>query len=120
MNQHKMKNERKKQIEKEVEKTLQQLDHFEKLESDPFFYTRLQAKMKNTQNQHIQSAILSFAGRHLRPAFLILVLVLNLISALVVFQNRNSGSDSQTINLSSFADDYSINDISYDDYFTNN
>lgn len=120
MTKHKMKNERKERIEKEVEKTLQQLDQFEKLESDPFFYTRLQAKMKSTQNQHNQSAIFSFAGRYLRPAFLILLLVLNLISALVVLQNRNSGSDSQSTNISSFADEYSINDNSYDEYFTNN
>ncbi len=120
MNRHKMKNERKERIEKEVEKTLQQLDRFEKLESDPFFYTRLQARIKSTQDQPLSSGLSSFIGRYFRLAFLVLLLVLNLISALLVFQNRNSSSDTQTSNISSFADEYSINDKSYDEYFTNN
>ena len=120
MNLHKMKNERKRQIEKEVIKTLQQLDRFEKLESDPFFYTQLQAKLKGLQEHSILSVTESFVGRYLRPAFLVLLFVLNLVSAVVVIHNHNSQSDSQITNISSFADEYSLNDKSYDDYFTNN
>ena len=119
MNLHKMKNERKRQIEREVEKTLQQLDRFEKLESDPFFYTRLQAKLKSLQGRPILSVTESSVGRYLRFTFLILLFFLNLVSAVVVFHNHNSQSDSQITNISSFADEYSLNDKSYDDYFTN-
>ena len=119
MNLHKMKNERKRRIEKEVEKTLQQLDRFEKLESDPFFYIRLQAKLKSLQGRPILSVTESSVGRYLRFAFLILLFFLNLVSAVVVFHNHNSQSDSQITNISSFADEYSLNDKSYDDYFTN-
>ena len=53
MNRYKMKNERKEQIDKEVEKTLQQLDRFERLKNDPFFYTRLQAQLKSARNQPV-------------------------------------------------------------------
>jgi hypothetical protein len=120
MNLHKMKNERKARIEKEVEKTLQQLDRFEKLENDPFFYTRLQAKLKGMQDRPILSVTESFVSRYLRSAFLVLLFVLNLVSAMVVFHNHNSQSDSQITNISSFADEYSLNDKSYDNYFTNN
>jgi hypothetical protein len=120
MNRHKMKNERKEQIDKEVEKTLQQLDRFERLGNDPFFYTRLQAQLKSVRNQPVPFGLVSSIGRYLRPAFLVLLLFLNLVSALIVFQNRNSSANSQTANISSFADEYSINDKSYDEYFTNN
>jgi hypothetical protein len=120
MNRYKMKNERKEQIDKEVEKTFQQLDRFERLGNDPFFYTRLQAQLKSVRNQHVPSGLVLFVTRNLRPAFLVLLLLLNLVSALIVFQNRNSASNSQTANISSFADEYSINDKSYDEYFTNN
>ncbi|KAA3661768.1 MAG: hypothetical protein DWQ10_03875 [Calditrichaeota bacterium] len=66
---------KKEKIEQQVQKALDQFEHAEKLPPNPFFYTRIQARLQENQRQgYVISAIL-------RPATLALLLVINISTA---------------------------------------
>ena len=44
--------EREKQIQEEVDKTLQALDNLPKLEANPFLFTRIQARLASQRVSH--------------------------------------------------------------------
>ena len=67
--------DRKKRIEQEVQKTLAQFEKAEQLPPDPYFYTRLKSRLEERQRSEAKLPLL------LRPAFLALLFVLNIISA---------------------------------------
>lgn len=81
--------DKRKRVREEVEKTMSLLDRMQNLEASPYFYTRIQAKLSSKERE--KKTILSgFPGaRVLRPAFLLLLLMINLIS--VFFFLRGSG-----------------------------
>ena len=70
-------------IELEITKTLACLDKIENIEAGPFFYNRLRAKIETPAESPVKQM--------LRPAFLILLVIVNLVTAIVIFQNSGSG-----------------------------
>jgi hypothetical protein len=66
---------KKEKIEQEIQKTLDQFENTEQLPPNPYFYSRVQARLKETgKQQHIFSAIL-------RPALLTTLVAVNLGTA---------------------------------------
>ncbi|GAB4330505.1 MAG: hypothetical protein Kow0037_06290 [Calditrichia bacterium] len=63
--------DRKKKIENEVRKTLELMDRDSGLPPDPYFYTRLSAKIE--EREHSVKSVAAL----LRPALLIILFVLN-------------------------------------------
>ena len=102
-----MKN-RKEVIEQEVMKTLQCLDEIEIIKSSPLFYTRLQAKIRSLEDRNERFAFKIFSLNVLRPAFLIFIVVLNLISVIYTFQENEYQIDDRNEYISALADDYSF------------
>ncbi len=100
---------RKKRIEQEVRKTLQCLDEMENIEANPFFYTRLQAKMQGLEAQQGRSARKIFSMAHLRFALLVVLVVINVVSMTVVLKTSQSeSSDDRQTNITAFADEYAL------------
>ncbi|MEJ2744420.1 MAG: hypothetical protein P8123_01850 [bacterium] len=95
-------------IEQKVEETLRCLDEIETLASNPFFYARLQARLEDSETQKggVISWILS--ARALLPAFLALLIALNVVSGIRLFQESGYRSESREENLLAFADTYSL------------
>jgi hypothetical protein len=67
----------KQQIEAEIDRTLQQFEPSEKLPENPWFATRLQQRIETEPNERITFAAV------LKPAILVLLLAVNIISAAV-------------------------------------
>ncbi len=66
---------RKEKIEQEIKKTLEQFDSAERLPPNPYFYTRVQARMEESRRQHrIISAVL-------KPALFTILVAINLSTA---------------------------------------
>lgn len=99
---------RKERIEQEVIKTLQCFDQMEKIKSSPLFYTRLQAKIRSLEDRHERFAFKIFSLNILRPAFLIFIVVLNLISAIYMLQGNSYQIDDRNEYISELADDYTF------------
>ena len=85
-----MKNEEK--IRKEVEKTLNAFDNITDLNENPYLFTRLQAEIENGET----GAKAKTAGGILRPAFLILFLMLNLFTVFYAFNQSNESNSATT------------------------
>ncbi len=107
---------RKIKIKKKVERAFQCLDEIENIECSPFFYTRLQSKIKglNYKRKHWYDTLSDkFA---FRPAFLAVVVLVNIISAVAVLKNGDDQSGSRVELISEISEEYSLNQYYYDDY----
>lgn len=81
---------KKEQIEKQVRETLDLLNNPEQLSPNPYFYTRVQARLEeNSQQKHAVSAIL-------RPALLTVLILLNLSSAAWYLKGTSQASQTDS------------------------
>lgn len=87
-------------INEEVEKTLGALDHHERVDASPFFYTKLQSKLK--KKEEIKQA--SFSLLNLWQPALIVILVIVNIFTISEFTNTN---DTQSVY--QLANEYGLN-----------
>ena len=85
-----MKNEEK--IREEVEKTLNAFDNISKLDENPYLFTKLQAEIESSKTDTKAKT----AGIILRPAFLILFLMLNLFTVFYAFNQSNESNTTTT------------------------
>ncbi|MFA7289967.1 MAG: hypothetical protein WC055_13905 [Melioribacteraceae bacterium] len=100
----------KEKIEKQIEKTLEQFNNAEILPPNPFFYTRVEAKIKAKQKS---SYVLTEV---LKPAMLIVLLAINISTAvwyLSASEQQEESSQSELIYLlsSDFKSDNSKIDL---------
>ena len=79
-------------IKEEVEKTLNAFDNISNLDENPYLFTRLQAEIESGET----SAKAKTTGEILRPAFLILFLMLNLFTVFYAFNQSNESNMSTT------------------------
>ena len=100
---------REKRIEEEVNKTLRCLDEIEAIESSPFFYARLRAKIREIEEGEATFLARLFGVRGLRPALLGLVVVLNLVSAAFIWQRVHGRFEDRSQYLSALVEEYSLN-----------
>jgi hypothetical protein len=97
---------REKRIEQEAASTLQYLDRVEDIEPGPFFYARVNAKIDafNKTREHRFSRL--FGMQMLRTAFIVLLILVNLFSAVKILQWVNVRFDSRVENITAVARAY--------------
>lgn len=81
--------DRKKKIEEEIARTLAEFDRAERLPEDPYFYTRLQARLNRREVKN------TLFTRILRPAIVTALLLLNIGTA---YFYLNTGTSGKTTN----------------------
>jgi len=69
--------EREQKIAQEVEKTLELLEHAERLRPNPFFFTRVQARIQQKKKKQFWQWLPVI----LKPVFLAMLLTVNIITA---------------------------------------
>jgi hypothetical protein len=99
---------RKKRIEEEVDKTLSCLDENEEIEVSPFFFTRLQAAIRGQKEEKVSFFTRLFGLQGLRPALLGLMVVLNLVSTVLIWQRIHRRATDRSQYLSALVDEYSL------------
>jgi hypothetical protein len=111
--------DKKTRIAEEVEKTLQCFEDFEKIEPNPFFLTRLKARIRSFEGEKERVSHSEWSIRGLRPALLCLLVVINIFSAILVFQGKDSQTetDTRSQSIAAFAEEYSLNQQDDDLYF---
>ena len=90
------------QIEKEIQKTLDTLDHLESVEGNPFLYTRIKEQLKQETARPAQKGYVVF----LRFAMVAVFLALNLSS--VYFYYKKSELANQNVLIESLSSDYGL------------
>jgi hypothetical protein len=96
-------------IHQEVQKTMESLDHFQRLEGNPYLYTRVKQKMASPA-QTASGHLLGW----LQPIALMLLLLVNGWAAYSVFNNTLSEQDA----LDTIAAEYPIYDTDFSNYYT--
>jgi hypothetical protein len=91
-----------KNIEQKIDETLASLKDIERAEPNPFFYTRLKARMENTQAQ-LPLQIRWILNPSVIFSTLTLVLALNIVSII----NYSKQKDKQE-NIESFTSEYGL------------
>jgi hypothetical protein len=95
-------------LQNKIDSALSSLDDLQKASAPNFFYTRLQARIENTQNE----TAFSFLGIA-KPAFLIvtlsLFLLMNSFMITKLVKQKTDTSSSGKPSLQSFASEYDLN-----------
>ena len=107
-------------IEEEVEKTLACFESFEPVEPNPFFSTQLRARIREFEEQKALARQPRWSPGVLRPALLSIFLVLNVVSAVYLFQGQTQSADSRSQYLAAFSEDYALVQDDYDLFTINN
>ncbi len=95
-------------INQEVQKTLDCFNHLGKLSPSPYFYTRLQANMKSRPEQEETRGSI-FSSRLWRPAFIGIIIVLNLTTAVLVYLSKSQSKEFANDTLTVLATEYNLN-----------
>jgi|AntRauTorckE6833_2_1112554.scaffolds.fasta_scaffold00051_12 hypothetical protein len=109
---------RKKNIDREVDKTMNALEGLEPAKTDPFFYSRLSAKIENRQqSEEVESFSFGFA---FSMAAVILFLSLN-VASFTFYGNMFVEDDVQQEEfIDEIAYEYQVFDLSYYENFEEN
>lgn len=106
--------DKKKLIEQEVEKILHCFDHAEKIKSNPFFFTRVQAAINDVDKKQNRLRISLLFENLLRPAFIVGIVILNLITAGFTLSRKDNQITSKSKVIYTFAEEYSFTQKDYD------
>jgi len=94
---------RRKDINEEVEKTLQALDDFEQVEANPYFMTRLMQRIENEKKEEESRPSFSWVTLW-QPALFAMLIIVNAYT----FYQFSSHSTTDDAGLSTLMDEYSI------------
>ncbi|MEQ8523710.1 hypothetical protein [Gracilimonas sp.] len=105
----------KKNIEEEVQKTLNALDGIEKASTDDFFYSRLSARLENREVSDSRQETSFNYGFAFSAAAVFIVLMLNLIS-IIQYEPESTTGDSELNRegvMEQLASEYEVVDLNY-------
>ncbi len=100
--------DREERIKREVEKTLQCFEQAERLRGDPFFYTRLRARIDKLSGE--QGGLRGWQGAWglVRTTSLVLLVALNIVTAAFYLKTDPLEADERSQLLSAFAQEYAL------------
>ena len=94
-------------VQEQVEQTLAELDSLRRVNADPFFYTRLKARITSKAMQRGLAGAYS-ARWVLGLAGIVLLIALNVYSVIRVSMDRADAESVKQDHLLSFADEYDL------------
>ncbi|MBN2011731.1 hypothetical protein JW960_20545 [candidate division KSB1 bacterium] len=101
-------------IQQEIQKTLKCFDQVEPLKADPFFYTRLRARIKDQNANTRQVTGWNFAWNIVKPALLVGIVVANIVTVIVFMKDRKAESYSRQQLLEMFGQETMLDSNQYD------
>ncbi len=96
-------------IDREVEKTLTSVDRRQRLNGNPWLFTRIQQRI--SEKEQPRSGVPIFGGK-LQPILLAGLLIVNVLTAFSVFNNTTTDESLYE----TLADEYSLNTDDLSDY----
>jgi len=101
----------KEKIGDEVEKTMEAFDNLEDIEENPYLFTRIKAEF-GASPENIKKGL---SGLILKPAVLILILLLNIFTVLYVMNNNELTTTAEVNYSSIISSEYSLSHSYYPD-----
>ena len=97
-------------IREEVEKTLNAFDNIEKLEGNPYLFTRIQSEIESLK---AKGKGYSLKGNILKPVILFLILIINVCTLIFFPGSESSDTLTKQTYLSAISSEYSISHSYY-------
>ena len=88
-------------IDDEVSRTLSSLDGFEDIDARPYFFTRVQQRLADMKAA-------PGWGIRIRPAYIAIILLLNIVTISVTLTRDRSDSSARTSEVAALAQQYSL------------
>jgi hypothetical protein len=104
---------RKEKIKQEVQKTLDFFNQAERINSDPFFYTRLKARIEELDTQPRQLQGWKIVWSILKPALIVCIVALNIMTATMFLKNQTQGYSNREQLLEAFAQESTLDSYQY-------
>ena len=104
---------KKEKIEQEVQKTLDCFDQSEQLKTNPFFYTRIKAKIEDLESYGKKPNLADLVWGVLKPAFLFGIIVINIFTATSFLKNPGDTNTSREQIINTFAQEFSLDSEQY-------
>ena len=102
-----------KNIEFEIEKTLESFSEYERFEGNPFLATRINAEIDKKLESNTKTSFSFQKVLKLKPAFFILVMVLNIYTGITYFVSQSETDYSRSDEITNLMDEFTL---SSDDY----
>ena len=100
-----MSTEKNEEIEKRINDTINSIEGLGKARANPFFFTRLEARMEKAQ-EPASGPFTIFGNLKLSVAVLTLFMVLNVVSVFLISGDDNSTTDTEAATLETFSEEY--------------
>jgi hypothetical protein len=102
---------KKEDIQNEIKKTLDCFDRTEPIKTDPYFYTRLKARLEDTESTEIK---LGWGiWNVLKPALLMSIIALNIYTGLMFFKSQKVDEPNRQELINSFAQELTLDSNQY-------
>jgi hypothetical protein len=111
-------NNRKHKIENEIDKTLRLLDEIELVDPGPHFYSKLQNRIRNLDRKPGFTLNDLFSPVVLRPAFLVFLVLLNIVSVSFLVKETRYQSRVRQQHIEKLASEFMTGINSSDNIFT--
>lgn len=90
-------------VQKEIDKTLEQFEHAERLKPNPYLATRIEARIKEEE----RGKSVGFLWAMFRSAFLLVIIIANIFTVFAFF-DYNAHSSEKRENISIFAQEFGL------------
>ena len=104
---------KKEKIEREVQKTLECFDQTEQLKSNPFFYTRVKARIGGLASYSRKPTSGELVWRIFKPALLFSIIAINIFTATMFLKNPGEKSTSREQIINVFAQEFTLDSELY-------
>ena len=100
-------------IEEEIDMTLSSVDSNEMIECSPYFYTKLMGRIESQGKSQEQSEVTFNIRDYLRPALLISIVAVNILTGIFIYKNSTEQISERTEYIESLAKEFSIQQSNY-------
>lgn len=100
-------------IDEEIDMTLSSIYSNEKIECSPFFYSKLMGRIESQEKSREQFEFKFNIRDYLRPAFLISIVTINILTGIFIYKNSSEQISERTEYIESLAKEFSIQQSNY-------
>lgn len=97
-----------KNIQQEVDKTLESIEDIQRAEANPFLFTRIKAKMQYLQDNGWEKVFSFITRPAIAIAIVVLVMGINMLAVWGSGANENLAADTGSANVSEIANEYNL------------
>ena len=103
----------KKDINLEIEETLNLLDQHQKVTAKPFFNTRLEARIEKLEAEKSKLSFSFLKRQYMQPILVSTLILINILTLVITHTSKNFSTDTRENELSNIIEFYELDQTEY-------